>query len=79
MEPVLALEPEPSSAGSPERPPEIINLTSASEAVAVYQLAARWAERFAEPDGGLEAQLELFRRAYLYLDAVTRGLEPPGE
>jgi hypothetical protein len=74
MEPVLAVEPEPSPAGS-----EIINLTSSSEAVAVYQLAARWAERFADPEGGLEQQLELFRRAYLYLDAVTRGLEPPGE
>jgi hypothetical protein len=79
MEPVLAVEPEPSPAESPEGSAEIINLTSSSEAVAVYQLAARWAERFADPRGGLEEQLELFRRAYLYLDAVTRGLEPPGE
>jgi hypothetical protein len=79
MEPALAVEPERDPVGSPERPPETINLNSPSEAVAVYQLAARWAERYADPQGGLDEQLELFRRAYLYLDAVTRGLDPPAE
>jgi hypothetical protein len=79
MEPALAVDPESGLARPPERSTEIITLNSPSEAVAVYQLAARWAERYADPQGGLDQQLELFRRAYLYLDAVTRGLEPPAD
>lgn len=75
----MAIEPEANAARSPEPPRTIIDLNSASETVAVYQLAARWAERFADPNGTLENQLALFRKAYLYLDAVTHGLEPPAE
>ena len=57
-----------------------IGVTAPIETVAVYQLAARWAERYADsgPDN-LPAMLERFRRAYVFLDAVTHGLEPPSE
>ena len=75
----MAIEPEANAAGLPEPPRTIIDVNSQSESVAVYQLAARWAERFADPNGTLEAQLALFRKAYLYLDAVTHGLEPTAE
>ena len=76
----MALEPE----ASVERPgswpgSDIIALTGPSEALGVYQLAARWSERYATPGDDLPAMLERFRRAYIYLDAVTHGLEPPEE
>ena len=55
---------------------DLIGLTSPSETVAIYQLAARWAERYAQPHDDLRAMLERFRQAYEYLDAVSHGLEP---
>jgi hypothetical protein len=56
-----------------------IALSSPSEAVAVYQLAARWAERFGQPDDDLQTVLHRFHQAYRFLDAVTRGLDPPSQ
>ncbi len=56
---------------------DMIGLTAGSETVAVYQLAARWAERYASEHDDLAGMLDRFRRAYLYLDAVTSGMEPP--
>jgi hypothetical protein len=58
---------------------DLIGLTSPSETVAIYQLAARWAERYAESHDDLRGMLERFRQAYEYLDAVSHGLEPPSE
>ena len=76
----MAVEPEATA----ERPgpwpvSEIIGLTGPSEALGVYQLAARWSERFAGPQDDLRAMLERFRQAYVFLDAVTHGLEPPDD
>ena len=41
------------------------------------QLATRWAEQYA-PDAGdtLELVLRRFKRAYTYIDAVTKLTEP---
>ena len=58
---------------------DLIGLTSPSETVAIYQLAARWAERYAQPQDDLRAMLERFRQAYEYLDAVSHGLDPAHE
>jgi hypothetical protein len=55
-----------------------IGVDSPSETVAVYQIAARWAERYAGQEDDLPTMLERFRTAYNYLDAVIHGLEPPG-
>jgi hypothetical protein len=79
----MAVDPEEES-----RPPiqmgqrpeiDLIGLTSPSETVAIYQLAARWAERYTGPHDDLRAMLQRFRQAYNYLDAVSHGLEPPRE
>jgi hypothetical protein len=76
----MAVDPEESSTPpiqmGPRPEPDIIGLTSPSETVAIYQLAARWAERYADPDDNLQAMLERFREAYTYLDSVSHGLEP---
>ena len=69
--------PEQSQIPMTQPVPDLIGLTAGSESVAVYQLAARWAERFAGEEDSLPAMLERFRQAYLYLDAVTSGMEPP--
>ena len=55
-----------------------IALSGPTEDIALYQLAARWAERYVSPDGGtLKEMLLRFRQAYDYLDAVTHGNKPP--
>jgi hypothetical protein len=47
------------------------------EIVAKLQLTARWAEQYAPESGdSLDAALIRFRRAYNYVDAVTRLIEP---
>jgi hypothetical protein len=77
----MASEPENANAMA-GRPPEsslIIGLGGPSEEVIRYQLAARWAERFSQPEDDLRALLDRFRQAYAYLDAVSHGLEPPAE
>ena len=54
-----------------------IAVGSGDENVAKIQLAARWTEEFA-PSGGdtLEDALRRFKRAYQYLDSVTKLVEP---
>ena len=76
----MAVEPD----ATPETPgqwpgSDLIGLTGPSETLGVYQLAARWAERFSRPEDDLRALLDRFRQAYAYLDAVAHGLEPPTE
>ena len=56
---------------------DLISLSGPSETLAIYQLAARWAERYAEAGDDLATMLARFRKAYNYLDAVIHGLEPP--
>ncbi len=72
----MAFEPEASRESPSQRSGEIV-VGSANETVAIYQLAARWAERYSRPGEDLEALLQRFRRAYEYLDAVVNDLEPP--
>ena len=56
-----------------------ISVGSGDENVAKIQLAARWAEQFT-PDGGdsLDATLQRFRRAYTYIDSVSKLVDPDG-
>ena len=58
---------------------ERISVGSGDENVAKIQLAARWAEQFA-PDGGdsLDAALSRFRRAYTFIDSVSKLVDPEG-
>lgn len=54
-----------------------IGVGGGDENVAKLQLAARWAELYADGSGdSLEAALVRFRRAYNYLDSVTKLIEP---
>ena len=56
---------------------DAISVGSGDENVAKLQLAARWAERFApEADDTLESALHRFKRAYHYVDSVTKLVEP---
>jgi hypothetical protein len=56
---------------------ERVSVGSGDENVAKLQLAARWAELFApEADDTLEAMLGRFKRAYHYVDSVTKLVEP---
>ena len=57
---------------------ERINVGGGDDSVTRIQLAARWAEAFAPPQGdSLSAALKRFRTAFDYLDAVIHGVEPP--
>ena len=58
---------------------ERISVGSGDENVAKIQLAARWAEQFA-PEAGdsLDAALTRFRRAYTYIDSVSKLVDPEG-
>lgn len=59
---------------------ERIGVGGGDDSVVRIQLAARWAETFAPPEGdSLRAALDRFRRAYDFLDAVTHGIEPPDQ
>jgi hypothetical protein len=54
-----------------------VGIGGADEDVAKMQLATRWAELYAPDDGDtLELALRRFRRAYAYVDAVTKFTEP---
>ena len=58
---------------------ERISVGSGDENVAKIQLAARWAEQFApENDDSLDAVLSRFRRAYTYIDSVSKLVDPEG-
>ncbi len=58
---------------------ERIGIGGGDDAVTRIQLAARWAEQFA-PGGGdaLDAALARFRRAYTYIDSVSKLVDPEG-
>ena len=56
-----------------------ISVGSGDENVAKIQLAARWAEEFApDADDSLDATLARFRRAYTYIDSVSKLVDPEG-
>lgn len=58
---------------------ERISVGSGDENVAKIQLAARWAEQFAPPGGdSLDGALARFRRAYTYIDSVSKLVDPDG-
>jgi hypothetical protein len=63
--------------GPPGDRSDKIGVGAGDENVAKIQLAARWAEAYA-PDGGgsLDDALRRFKRAYQYLDSVTKLVEP---
>jgi len=54
-----------------------ISVGSGDENVAKIQLASRWAEQYA-PDTGdtLDEMLRRFKRAYNYVDSVTKLVDP---
>ena len=57
---------------------ERINVGANDDSVARIQLAGRWAEAFAPPQGdSLASALKRFRTAFEYVDAVVHGVEPP--
>lgn len=58
--------------------PQLIGVSGPGEDVALYQLAARWAETFAPAEGDtLRNMLKRYRDAYEYLDAIVHGNKPP--
>lgn len=62
------------------RDEHLIAVSAGDESVAKLQLAARWAERFgSRNEDSMLSMLKRFRLAYEYLDAITHGIEPPGE
>ena len=63
--------------GRTSAPNDRIGVGSGDENVAKLQLAARWAEQFG-PDTGdtLEEALRRFKRAYTYIDSVSKLVDP---
>ena len=58
---------------------EHIGVGSGDENVAKIQLAARWSEMYAPESGdSIEDALRRFRRAYMYVDSVSKAMEPEG-
>jgi hypothetical protein len=56
---------------------EQIGVGSGDENVAKIQLAARWSEAYAPATGDtLEEALRRFKRAYNFVDSVTKLVEP---
>jgi hypothetical protein len=56
---------------------ELIGLGSGDETVVALQLAARWAEKYGpDRDDSLEEALRRFRRAYNYVNAVIKLVDP---
>lgn len=54
-----------------------VGVSGGDENVAKLQLAARWSEHYAPDEGDtLEAALQRFRRAYNYVDSVTKLVDP---
>jgi hypothetical protein len=57
--------------------PELIGLGGNDESVVTLQLAARWAEKYGpDQNDSLEDALRRFRRAYNYVNAVIKLVEP---
>ena len=71
----VAADPVDDGDDHPERN-EVIGVGGGDENVAKLQLAARWAEKFAEPNDTLEAALKRFQRVYNYVDSVTKLVDP---
>jgi len=64
-------------ASAPAARSERVGVGGGDENVAKLQLAARWAEQFSlAGDDSLEAMLGRFKRAYHYVDSVTKLVEP---
>jgi hypothetical protein len=56
---------------------ELIGLGSGDENVVALQLAARWAEKYGpEQDDSLDEALRRLRRAYNYINAVIKLVDP---
>ena len=56
---------------------ELIGLGSGDENVVTLQLAARWAEKYGpERDDSLDDALRRLRRAYNYINAVIKLVDP---
>jgi hypothetical protein len=56
---------------------ELIGLGGSDESVVALQLAARWAEKYgSDKDDSLEDALRRFRRAYNYVNAVIKLVDP---
>ncbi len=53
-----------------------IGVGGGDENVAKVQLAARWAEQYPGGDDSLDSALNRFKRAYLYIDSVTKLVDP---
>ena len=67
----------PASDPQPDLPPPVIDIRGPDEGSARVQLAARWAERYAPPEGDTErAARERFRITHDYVDDVIHGIEP---
>ena len=63
--------------GEASRQADRIDVGSGDENVAKIQLAARWAEAYPPPSGdSLEEALRRFKRAYTYVDSVTKLVDP---
>ena len=57
-----------------------IGVAGGDENVAKLQLAARWSEQYApEERDTLDSALQRFRRAYNYIDSVTKLVDPDQE
>jgi len=54
-----------------------ISVGSGDENVAKIQLSARWAEQYAPEGDTLDAALQRFNRVYVYIDSVTKLVDPP--
>jgi hypothetical protein len=65
-----------------ETPPanERIGVGGGDEIVAKLQLSARWAEQYGPNSGDtMDEVLARFRRAYRYIDSVTKLIEPEAD
>lgn len=61
------------NAEAQQAPPDSISV-GGDEGVAKLTLAARWAERHASDDESIGDLLRRFRKAYAYIDDVTKGI-----
>jgi hypothetical protein len=71
-EQAAAAESERGSGSGRER----IGVGSGDENVAKIQLAARWAEQYGADGDSLDSALRRFKRAYLYIDSITKLVDP---
>jgi hypothetical protein len=56
---------------------DLVGVGSGDENVAKIQLATRWSEQYAPQNGdSLDEALRRFKRVYIYVDSVTKLVEP---